>query len=144
MKTPACRTRSVRRLVRSAARSTARSAALLCCLGLPVSLALPAPLLLAQKQAADRVVQGKVVDKADAAVKGATVFLKDGHTLSVKSYVADDGSYRFGQLAQNTDYELWAEFNGKKSSVKNLSSFDTRSTFNINLKIDTAKIDTAK
>jgi hypothetical protein len=72
-------------------------------------------------------------------VKGATVYLKDGHTLSVKSYVADDGTYRFGQLAQNTDYELWAEFNGKKSSVKNLSSFDTRSTFNINLKIDTAK-----
>ena len=131
MKTLACRTRSVRRLI--------RSTALLCCLGLPVSLALPAPLLLAQKQAADRVVQGKVVDKADAAVKGATVYLKDGHTLSVKSYVADDGSYRFGQLAQNTDYELWAEFNGKKSSVKNLSSFDTRSTFNINLKIDTAK-----
>ena len=134
MKTLACRTRSVRRLIRS----TARSTALLCCLGLPVSLAVPAPLLLAQKQVV-RVVQGKVVDKADAAVKGATVFLKDGHTLSVKSYVADDGSYRFGQLAQNTDYQLWAEFNGKKSSVKNLSSFDTRSTFNINLKIDTAK-----
>ena len=123
MKTLACRTRSVRRLFRC----TARSTALLCCLGLPASLALPAPL-----------------DKADAAVKGATVYLKDGHTLSVKSYVADDGTYRFGQLAQNTDYELWAEFNGKKSSVKNLSSFDTRSTFNIILKIDTAKIDTAK
>jgi hypothetical protein len=144
MKTLACRTRSVRRPARGIARSIGRSTALLCCLGLPVSLALPTPLLLAQKQAADRVVQGKVVDKADAAVKGATVFLKDGHTLSVKSYVADDGTYRFGQLAQNTDYELWAEFNGKKSSVKNLSSFDTRSTFNINLKIDTAKIDTAK
>jgi hypothetical protein len=58
----------------------------------------------------------------------------------VKSYVAaDDGSYRFGQLAQNTDYQLWAEINGKKSAVKNLSSFDTRSTFNITLKIDTGK-----
>jgi hypothetical protein len=101
-----------------------------------VSLALPAPLLLAQKEA-QRVVQGKVVDKSDAGLKGATVYLKDGHTLSVKSYVAgDDGSYRFGQLVQNTDYELWAEANGKKSAVKNLSSFDTRTTFNINLKID--------
>ena len=86
------------------------------------------------------MVQGKVVDKSDAGLKGATVYLKDGHTLSVKSYIAsDDGSYRFGQLAQNTDYELWAELNGKKSGVKNLSSFDTRATFNINLKVDTGK-----
>lgn len=114
-------------------------AALLCCLGVPVLLALPAPRLTAQSQT-ERVVQGKVVDKSEHGVKGATVYLKDGHTLSVKSYIAaDDGSYRFGQLAQNTDYELWAELNGKKSPVKNLSSFDTRATFNITLKIDTGK-----
>ena len=97
------------------------------------------PPLLAQ-QPAQRVVQGKVVDKSDAGLKGATVYLKDGHTLSVKSYIsADDGSYRFGQLAQNTDYQLWAESNGKKSAVKNISSFDTRNQFNITLKIDTGK-----
>ena len=97
---------------------------------------MPAPPLLAQTQT-DRIVEGKVVDKAGAAVKGATVFLKDGHTLAVKSYIAgDDGSYRFGQLAQNTDYQLWAESGGKKSAVKNISSFDTRNQFNINLKID--------
>ena len=94
------------------------------------------PLLLAQTQA-DRVVQGKVVDKSDAAIKGATVYLKDGHTLAVKSYIAaDDGTYHFGQLSQNSDYELWAESGGKKSAVKNISSFDTRADFNINLKLD--------
>lgn len=99
------------------------------------SIAFSVPVAVAQQ--AQRVVQGKVVDKADAGVKGATVYLKDGHTLSVRSYIAtDDGSFRFGQLAQNTDYELWAEVNGKKSAVKNLSSFDSRPTFNINLKID--------
>ena len=93
-------------------------------------------MLMAQTQT-DRVVQGKVLDKSDAAVKGATVFLKDGHTLAVKSYIAsDDGSFRFGQLAQNTDYQLWAESDGKKSTVKSISSFDTRNQININLKIE--------
>jgi hypothetical protein len=120
----------------------ARGVALACLaagLGWAASLSLSAPPLLAQSKT-DRIVEGKVVDKADAAVKGATVFLKDGHTLAVKSYIAaDDGSYRFGQLAQNTDYELWAESGGKKSAVKNISSFDTRYQFNINLKIDKDK-----
>jgi hypothetical protein len=108
---------------------------LACCLG-AASLGVSAPLLMAQTQA-DRVVQGKVVDKSDAGVKGATVYLKDGHTLAVKSYIAsDDGSFRFGQLAQNTDYQLWAESDGKKSAVKNISSFDARNQININLKIE--------
>jgi hypothetical protein len=116
-----------------------RSFALLCCLGLLARVMLSPSSLMAQQQT-QRVVQGKVVDKADAGLKGATVYLKDGHTLSVKSYIAtDDGSYRFGQLAQNTDYQLWAESNGKKSAVKNISSFDTRNEFNITLKIDTGK-----
>ena len=118
-------------------RRIARGVSLLCCLGLAAPLALAPSPLLAQQQA-QRVVQGKVVDKADAGLKGATVYLKDGHTLSVKSYIAtDDGSYRFGQLTQNTDYQLWAESNGKKSAVKNISSFDSRTEFNITLKIDT-------
>ena len=42
----------------------------------------------AQAGQAQRVVQGKVVDKGGAGLKGATVYLKDGHTLAVKSYVA--------------------------------------------------------
>ncbi len=109
----------------------------LCCLAVLASPALPAPLLLAQQQA-QRVVQGKVLNSSGAGLKGATIFLKDDRTLAVKSYIAaDDGSFRFGQLQQSTDYELWAEYNGKKSAVKNISSFDTHTEFNITLKIDT-------
>jgi hypothetical protein len=95
---------------------------------------------MAQRGPVQRVVQGKVTDHAEAPLKGSVVYLKDGHTLSVKSFIADDqGEYRFGQLAQNTDYEIWAESNGKKSSVKTISSFDSKNQFYINLKIDTSK-----
>ena len=89
-----------------------------------------------QRGPVQRVVQGKVTDSGGAIVKGAVVYLKDDHSLSVKSFFSDDeGGYRFGQLAQNTDYEIWAESNGKKSGVKTISSFDNKNQFYIDLKI---------
>jgi hypothetical protein len=95
------------------------------------------PLLAQDRGPTQRVVQGKVVDGSNAPIKGAVVYLKDGHSLSVKSFFSDDkGEYRFGQLSQNTDYEVWAENNGKKSGVKTISSFDNKNLFTINLKID--------
>jgi hypothetical protein len=90
-----------------------------------------------QRGPAQRVVQGKVVDADNKPIKGAVVYLKDTRSLSVKSFFSDDdGNYRFGQLSQNTDYEVWAENNGKKSAVKTVSSFDSKSQFVINLKIE--------
>ncbi len=98
------------------------------------------PALAQQRGPVQRVVQGKVTDKEEAPLRGAVVFLKDDHTLSVKSFISDDnGGYRFGQLSQATDYEVWAEAAGKKSPVKSISSFDSKNDIVINLKIDTAK-----
>jgi len=97
-------------------------------------LAESSPAFAQQQQ---RIVQGKVVDAANVPIKGAVVYLKDTRSLTVKSFFSDDqGGYRFGQLSQNTDYEVWAENNGKKSAVKTISSFDSKSQFIINLKIE--------
>ena len=88
-------------------------------------------------QAVQRIVSGKVTTKDNQPVKSAVVYLKDDHTLSVKSFISDDsGGYRFGQLSQATDYELWAEADGKKSGVKTISSFETKNAITINLKMD--------
>ncbi len=97
-------------------------------------------MLVAQRGPVQRVVQGKVTDKGDTGLNGAVVYLKDDHTMSVKSFISEqDGGYRFGQLSENTDYELWAESEGKKSPTKTISSFDSKKSFQINLKIDTGK-----
>ncbi len=112
---------------------------LLCSCVASSAVVLPAASLYAQTSA-QRVVQGRVEDKAGKPIKSAIVYLKNGQTLAVKTYIADDsGSYRFGQLGQNTDFEIWAESNGKKSGTKTISSFDTKKEFNFILKIDTGK-----
>jgi hypothetical protein len=68
------------------------------------------------------------------------VYLKNMKTLAVKSYFADKvGAYRFPQLALNTDYEVYAEKDGKKSGVKTISQFDDRYNPTINLRIDLNK-----
>jgi hypothetical protein len=87
-----------------------------------------------------RVIDGKVTSKSDAFIAGAVVYLKDSKSLAVKTFITDDeGHFHFGQLSQNTDYELWAESNGTRSKSKAISSFDSKNAYNFTLKIDTAK-----
>ena len=85
---------------------------------------------------AERSLQGTVVDKNGTAVPGALVYLKEGGKTSVSLSVADaKGSYRFGPLARDTDYEVWAKVNGKASASKMISSFNSNDTIVLSLQV---------
>ncbi len=87
-----------------------------------------------------KVVSGKVVGTGNQPLSEAIVYLKNGKTTDIKSFIsAQDGTYRFGQLSLDVDYEIWAEFQGKKSPTKSISSFDSRKQLNYELKVDTGK-----
>jgi hypothetical protein len=107
--------------------------------GLLLGAALPVavPLPLAAQAAAQRVVEGKVLLGSGGAAQGAIVYLKNAKTLEVRTYISTaDGGFRFGQLTSDSDYTIWAEYQGKKSKEKTISSFDTKKTFEITLKVE--------
>jgi len=88
-------------------------------------------------KAQGRLLSGKVLDPQDNPVVGAIVYLTNTRTHAVKTYiVGQDGTYRFPGLS-NVDYEVYAQFNNRKSDTKSVSQFDDRSQVYIDLKIDT-------
>ena len=83
-----------------------------------------------------RAVNGSVVDADSAPVVGATVFLRNTKTKSIRSYTSTkDGRFRFVQVNMSEDYDLWAEKDSKKSAVKTVSSWDTRKEFECELRL---------
>jgi hypothetical protein len=87
-----------------------------------------------------RILNGNVRDKSDSPLPGSIVYLKNTKSLAVKTYIADnEGAFHFHSLSPNIDYEVYAEFNGQRSSTKMLSSFDSRTVVNMELKIDAKK-----
>ena len=84
-----------------------------------------------------RELTGLVVDRTDTPLDQAIVYLKNTRTLVVKTFITGkDGRYRFPALAQNVDYDVYAERAGHKSDTRTLSAFDSRPQANLNLKVD--------
>jgi hypothetical protein len=102
-----------------------------------ISFTIAVPHLAAQAPVPkQRIIDGKVVSKVEAPLPGSVVYLKDTRSNSVKTFICDEaGHFHFGQLSQNTDYELWAESNGTKSKTKSISSFDDKNSFVFTLTI---------
>jgi hypothetical protein len=83
-----------------------------------------------------RTVSGTVLSASSDPVVGATVFLKNQKTKSIRSYTSTaDGHYHFAQIDMSDDYDLWAEKDGKKSATKTVSSWDARKDFVSDLKL---------
>jgi Carboxypeptidase regulatory-like domain len=107
--------------------------ALACVHALPAANATEPPQRGGQES---RTLVGHVVDRQEAPVAKAIVYLKNTKTLAIKTYISEqDGSYRFPALATNVDYEVYAEYQGARSDSKTLSGFDSRKQANITLKL---------
>ena len=105
-----------------------------------VVLALALPAFAADQQDNTRSLSGQVLTPKNDPLPNAVVYLKNLKTLGVKTFIAEaDGGYRFGGLSPNVDYQIYAEYNGKRSDTRTLSSFDSRKKVVIHLKIEAAK-----
>jgi len=114
-------------------------------LGLAAIVAVAATVMFAQerpkgKESELRTVRGTVVDKEEAPVETAVVYLKNVHSQDIITHLSDaDGTFRFSGLDLNVDYEIHAEREGVTSSTRSISNFDTRKEFVLTLKLDRKK-----
>jgi len=102
------------------------------------ALAAPAQLFgRDSKQDKTRLLTGKVLDGGDNPLPNAVVYLTNTHTRSVKTYiVGPDGAYRFPALQPSIDYEVYAQYDNRKSGTKTVSQFDDRQQVYISLKVN--------
>ena len=98
------------------------------------------PRLQDQKGPELRTVHGSVIDKEENPVASSVVYLKNVKTQGVKTYIANDaGEYRFSGLDPNVDYEIHAEHDDLTSSIRTISSYDSRRDINLPLKLSHKK-----
>ena len=108
------------------------------CLVLLAFFVVPMFALAAAAQTRARTLQGKVLSNSDKPLSGAIVYLKDDRTNSIRSFIStSDGSYHFGQLSRDIDYQVWARYQNAKSDTKGISSYDSRDKVVINFRIKT-------
>jgi len=90
-----------------------------------------------KEKSTGRLLLGKVLDKQDNPIPDAVVYVTNTRTRAVKTYiVGKDGSYRFPALSTAVDYEVYAQYHGKKSDTKGVSQFDDRSQVYMDLRVD--------
>ncbi|HEY6272988.1 MAG TPA: carboxypeptidase-like regulatory domain-containing protein [Terriglobales bacterium] len=83
-----------------------------------------------------RSVYGHVLNRDSQPLAKAVVYLKNTKTLAIRSYITEqDGAFRFGAVAANVDYEIYADCQGGHSEIKTLSAFDDRKQAEFTLKI---------
>jgi Carboxypeptidase regulatory-like domain len=84
----------------------------------------------------ERIVSGTVLNASSNAVAGATVFLQNQKTKTIRSFSSlANGHFHFAQVNMTEDFDLWAEKSGHKSEVKTVSSWDARKVFVTDLKL---------
>ncbi|HLY18179.1 MAG TPA: carboxypeptidase-like regulatory domain-containing protein [Bryobacteraceae bacterium] len=99
-----------------------------------------APAAKKNENANIRMVQGAVTNAQGEAVNGAVVQLKNTKTLQIRSFITrENGGYYFHGLNTDVDYELRADYEGAAAGPKTLSSFDSRKTAVMNLKLEPKK-----
>jgi len=114
-------------------------------LAIVVLVAMVAVAVLAQnkpksKDSELRTVRGTVVDKDEAPVDTAVVYLKNLHTQDITTHLSEsDGQFRFSGLDLNVDYEIHAEHEGWTSPSRSISNYDNRKEFVLTLKLDRKK-----
>ena len=87
-----------------------------------------------------RTVRGTVIDKDEAPVDGAVIYLRNVHSQDITTHISDpDGTFRFSGLDLNVDYEIHAEHDGWTSPSRSVSNFDNRKEFVLTLKLDRKK-----
>lgn len=97
----------------------------------------PQPATAQHAASSVRTVTGTVQDKSGKPLDNAVVYIKDTKTLSIKSYLTNNnGAFHFNQLSMGTDYDLWAEMNGKSSKIKTIGMFNSKSTLDFTLKLE--------
>ena len=85
-----------------------------------------------------RLLFGKVLDPQDSPLPDSVVYVTNTRTRAIKTYiVGSDGTYRFPALSTALEYEIYAQYKGKKSETKSVSQFDDRPQVYLDLKIDT-------
>jgi hypothetical protein len=83
----------------------------------------------ASAQSPERDLSGSVRDAHHHPISGATVELENEATEAVESYLTDaDGHYNFKRVRGDTDYRVWAIYQGHRSKTRDISKFSTNVT----------------